>query len=128
MTRTVSEKGTARSAPARRPLATRPRAPRPPGRSWEHPTSRFAHMITRAVRPFQRTPPGALARATLRRYRNFRPITVELARGGAELDGFRLALLSDLHVGFYFSEAEFAELAERVSGWSPDLICLAGDL
>lgn len=109
-------------------MASRPRAPRPPGRSQQHPTSRFSRMITRLVGSLQRTPPGALLRETLRRSRNFQPIKVQLARGGAELNGFRLALLSDLHVGFFFSEAEFVQLAEKVSAWSPDLICLAGDL
>jgi uncharacterized protein len=85
-------------------------------------------MITRAIRPLQRTPPGVLLRETLRRSRNLRPVEVQLARGGAELNGFRLAFLSDLHVGFFFSEAEFVQLADKVSEWTPDLICLAGDL
>jgi predicted MPP superfamily phosphohydrolase len=58
----------------------------------------------------------------------FRKVEVELGRGGTALDGFRIALLSDLHVGFYFSEGEFAELASRVTAQSPDLICLVGDL
>src|SRR6185503_17838780 len=57
-----------------------------------------------------------------------RKVEIELARGGPDLDGFRVALLSDLHVGFFFSGEEFAQLAARVSALSPDLICLVGDL
>ena len=64
----------------------------------------------------------------LHRSRGLREVTVHLARGGPDLNGFRIALLSDLHVGFYFSAAEFAELAGRVSAWSPDIVCLVGDL
>lgn len=115
-------------APLRRPLASRPRAPRPPHRSLEHPLSRFGRLVTRFMRPLQHITPGTLFRETLRRSCDLRPIQIQLSRGGADLDGFRLALLSDLHVGFFFSETEFAELADKVSNWSPDLICLAGDL
>jgi predicted MPP superfamily phosphohydrolase len=80
------------------------------------------------VRPLQNTPPGKKLRQILRRSCVLRTVSIELARGGPDLDGFRLALLSDLHVGFFFSETEFAELAARVSAWSPDVICLIGDL
>jgi len=69
-----------------------------------------------------------MLRQVLRRSCVLRKVTVELARGGPDLDGFRLALLSDLHVGFFFSEAEFAEVARQVSASSPDVICLVGDL
>ena len=117
-----------RVAPVRRPLSQRPRAPHPPHRDHEHPVNRFTRTWTRAIRPLQHTPPGALMQRMLRRACRLRNIEVPLARGGAELHGFRVAFLSDLHVGFFFSEAEFAELAHRVSAWSPDVICLAGDL
>jgi len=40
----------------------------------------------------------------------------------------RIAMLSDLHLGFYFSGVEFLALAQEVSAWSPDLVCLVGDL
>lgn len=124
----VMESPAALRAPVRRPLASRPRASRPPGRNHEHPLSSLGRLITRCVRPLQETPPGKLMRGILRRSRMLRPVQVELARGGPDLDGFRVALLSDLHVGFFFSEAEFVEVAARVSAWSPDLICLVGDL
>jgi uncharacterized protein len=124
----VTESVAAPRAPVRRPLASRPRAPRPPGRSREHPLSSFGHFLTRVVRPLQHTPPGRALRGVLRRSCALRAVTADLARGGPDLDGFRLALLSDLHVGFFFSETEFAELARRVSAWSPDVICLVGDL
>jgi uncharacterized protein len=124
----LTENPAATRAPVRRPLASRPRAPRPPGRGREHPLSSFGRFLTRLVRPLQHTSPGQMLQGILRRSCDLRPIEVELARGGPDLDGFRLAFLSDLHVGFFFSDTEFAELAAQVSSWSPDLICLAGDL
>lgn len=114
--------------PLRRPLASRPRAPRPRGRSLEKPLGTIGRVLTRVVRPLQNTGPGKLLRQSLRRKCALREVTVHLARGGPDLNGFRLALLSDLHVGFFFSETEFAELAQRVSAWSPDVVCLVGDL
>lgn len=123
-----TENPVATRAPARRPLASRPRAPHPPGRGRQHPLSSLGRFVTRLVRPLQHTPSGRTLRRILRRSCDLRPIEVELARGGPDLDGFRLAFLSDLHVGFFFSDTEFAELAAQISAWSPDLICLGGDL
>lgn len=90
--------------------------------------SRLAHLFTRVVRPAQHTPPGRLLQKALRRSCGFRSVEIPVLRGGMDLDGFRVVLLSDLHIGFFFSELEFVDLAERVSAWSPDLICLVGDL
>ncbi len=115
-------------APSRRPLDGRPRVPRPPGRSAERPVGRLGLHLTRFVTPIERTPPGRWIRSALRRACRMREMPIELARGRPELDGLRIAMLSDLHVGFFFSAEEFAALAERVSAWSPDLICLVGDL
>lgn len=124
----LKENPAAWRAPVRRPVALRPRAPRPPGRGADHPLSSFGRFVTRLVRPLQHTPPGKAMQRLLRRSCDLRDIEIQLGRGGADLDGFRVALLSDLHVGFFFSEAELADLARRVSAWSPDLICLVGDL
>jgi hypothetical protein len=120
----LKENPAAWRAPVRRPVALRPRAPRPPGRGADHPLSSFGRFVTRLVRPLQHTPPGKAMQRLLRRSCDLRDIEIQLGRGGADLDGFRVALLSDLHVGFFFSEAELADLARRVSAWSPDLICL----
>jgi predicted MPP superfamily phosphohydrolase len=88
----------------------------------------LGRILTRAIRPLQHTISGKLLRESLRRTCALREVTVHLARGGRDLNGFRLALLSDLHVGFFFSETEFAELSRQVSAWSPDVVCLVGDL
>lgn len=46
----------------------------------------------------------------------------------AELEGMRVALLSDLHLGTRFDGPWMARLAARVSEQKPQLILLAGDL
>src|SRR4030095_5471562 len=56
----------AAGAPTRRPLASRPRARRPAGRSHDHPLSTLGRFITRIIRPFQHTPPGAMLQGLLR--------------------------------------------------------------
>jgi uncharacterized protein len=115
-------------APERRPLTRRPRAPRPPGRSNEQPVGRLGRRLTRAVSLLTDTPVGRWLRRRLRSSCLLRPVAIQLGRGGRELDGLRIAVLSDLHVGFFFDSDEFAALAAQVSMWEPDVICLVGDL
>jgi hypothetical protein len=74
---------------------------------------------------------GPLKRAIagrLERDRRLTRPTVELARGGGELDGLRLAFLSDVHAGNYFAEDDWLRVCEAVARESPDLVCLGGDL
>lgn len=44
-----------------------------------------------------------------------------------ELEGFRVAQLSDVHVGSLFGEADLARLVARVSALEVDLVALTGD-
>jgi uncharacterized protein len=46
----------------------------------------------------------------------------------ADLDGFRIVQLSDLHIGSYLDLAELADHVERVNALEPDLVCLTGDI
>ncbi|MDR1387553.1 MAG: metallophosphoesterase [Propionibacteriaceae bacterium] len=46
----------------------------------------------------------------------------------ASFDGFRLALISDIHLGLSVSGQDLAQLVERVNQAEPDLVVLAGDL
>lgn len=46
----------------------------------------------------------------------------------ADLDGFEIALLSDLHIGSpYYGLAKLEEVVSRVNASAPDLVLLAGD-
>lgn len=51
----------------------------------------------------------------------------EIAGLGEEFDGYRIALLSDLHISASRGREWTEELASRVNGLEPDLILLAGD-
>ena len=124
----ILEKDLSTGAPIRRPLASRPRAPHPSDRDKHHVRSPLTVALTELIRPFQTTPIGKAFRSSLRKSCALRPVEINLSRGNADLDGMRIAMISDLHLGFYFSDAEFQALGREVSAWSPDLVCLVGDL
>ena len=45
----------------------------------------------------------------------------------SELEGVRIALLSDLHVGLFTRTARLAKISQAVNGLDPDLVLVAGD-
>lgn len=55
-------------------------------------------------------------------------VEVELARWPRALDGFRIAQISDLHIGPILGRDFAAHLVERVNGLGADLIAVTGDL
>ena len=63
----------------------------------------------------------------------FRPpeltrVSLTLARWPRALDGFRIAQISDLHIGPILGRAFAATLTERANGARPDLTVITGDL
>lgn len=46
----------------------------------------------------------------------------------ASFDGFRIAQLSDIHLGGYMNEELLARLVERTNSLGADMICLTGDI
>jgi predicted MPP superfamily phosphohydrolase len=67
--------------------------------------------------------------ATFRR-RRVRVVHVDIPVHGLSpsLDGYRIAQLSDLHIGNFDSRKRGLEWARRVNGLEPDLIVVTGDL
>ncbi|MEM7263751.1 MAG: metallophosphoesterase [Planctomycetota bacterium] len=55
-------------------------------------------------------------------------LEVELSELPPQLDGFRLAFISDVHAGSYLHQPELDQIVERVAAWRPDLVALGGDL
>lgn len=55
-------------------------------------------------------------------------LTVPLERLPAELEGLRIAHLTDLHMSGRLSLGYFEEIAKSVNAWRPDLVLLTGDL
>lgn len=47
---------------------------------------------------------------------------------GSGLDGYRIAQLSDVHLGYYLTVDDFQELLERVAKAGADALCLTGDI
>ncbi|MBK8479914.1 MAG: metallophosphoesterase [Proteobacteria bacterium] len=57
-----------------------------------------------------------------------RRVEVPLAGLPAALDGFRIVLLTDLHIGWSLRRAWLEEVVARVNALAPDLIAITGDL
>lgn len=56
------------------------------------------------------------------------PLTVTLPTLPSELEGLRIALICDTHIGPHSSRAHLARVAAAVRASNPDLIAVAGDL
>jgi hypothetical protein len=57
-----------------------------------------------------------------------RRIEIALARWPAALDGFRIAQISDIHIGPVLGRGFAQALTERVNALAPDLVAVTGDL
>ena len=57
-----------------------------------------------------------------------RRVEIALARWPAALDGFRIAQISDVHIGPVLGRAFAEQLVERANALAPDLIAVTGDL
>jgi len=55
-------------------------------------------------------------------------VEIALARWPKALDGFRIAQISDIHIGPLRDRRFSRHLTERVNALAPDLICVTGDL
>ena len=63
-----------------------------------------------------------------RRFVRVRQVTVKIADLPAELEGYRIAQLSDLHVGSFDPKARALEWVALSNGLAPDLAVVTGDL
>jgi hypothetical protein len=117
-----------RAAPAEgvpTPLAP---APPPAARTGETATRRQFLGALSAATPALLTGAGvAYSRGQLREFR-VRPLGVALPGLPPELDGLRIALVSDLHVGTFTSGRTVKRVVEETSRLDADLVLLPGDL
>lgn len=91
-------------------------------------TMRIGHALAHVGRFVYRGTVRDVISDTLHRARVVTRTRIELARGHRDLDGLRLAFLSDVHAGNYLDEADFLAVCEVVAREAPDLVCLGGDL
>ncbi len=105
-----------------------PVTPPPEARTGEEATRRqFLGTLT-TVTPALLTGAGVVfSRTQLREFR-VRPIGVALPGLPPELDGLRIALVSDLHVGTFTSGRVVKRVVEETSRLDADLVLLPGDL
>lgn len=98
-------------------LARRGTAPWP--RFWRRPTlAAIAAFITATLAGIY----GALVPLDVR------TIDVTFDELPPALDGYRVALLSDLHVGMFTRESRLRTIVQRVNEAAPDMVVIAGDL
>jgi predicted MPP superfamily phosphohydrolase len=71
---------------------------------------------------------GGVALASALRRPSVRRVELALARWPAALDGFRIAQLSDLHIGSLLGARFATQVVELVNAHEPDLIAVTGDL
>lgn len=57
-----------------------------------------------------------------------RRYTVRIGREQEGTDSLRIALLSDIHLGYVIEEDHLAKVVEAVNELKPDIICIAGDV
>jgi len=54
-------------------------------------------------------------------------VPVPLKQLPRAFSGFRIALLSDIHLGFFYGPKDLSVIVEVINGLGPDVICIAGD-
>jgi len=96
--------------------------------SWPQLSLALAHVLGACARVLYRGQVRRGLSSWLERHREVTHTPIALARGGAGLDGLRIAFLSDVHAGNFLDEDDFLTLCARVQREAPDLICLGGDL
>lgn len=53
--------------------------------------------------------------------------TIEIGRLGGRFDGYRIAQISDIHMGSGMNRARLTRIVQRVNALAPDLIAVTGD-
>jgi predicted MPP superfamily phosphohydrolase len=110
------------------PAPLPPAPPAPAGLTGEKATRRQFLGALSTVTPVLLTGAGvAYSRRQLREFR-VRPLDVALPGLPSELDGLRIALVSDLHVGTFTHGRTVKRVVEETSRLDADLVLMPGDL
>lgn len=104
----------------------RPRGERPAGLARLR--RLVGRTVTRTFEALRGVPPGGMLHRRLLAGLELTGPELHLARGHADLDGLRIAFVSDVHAGFFQTAADLGALARRIAREAPDLLLLGGDL
>lgn len=70
---------------------------------------------------------GIYSSAVERRWLDIRRVNISLSRLPRRFSGFKIALISDIHLGFYYGAENFSGLVNIINRMAPDAVCFAGD-
>lgn len=87
-----------------------------------------AQLLARINEALDWLPPGRWLHRRVQRALQFPELRFDLVRGGAGLDGLRIAFLSDIHAGSFLDADDLCRICERVAAAEPDLVLFGGDL
>lgn len=104
------------------------RASRGPRRRWQRAWGVVSRALSRVGRRVYAGEARERFRAHVDAGREPSEVPIRLNGAAAGLRGLRLALVSDLHVGFFFDADDLAAMVERVAAARPDAVLLCGDL
>ena len=107
-----------------------PKAPRPIGllTGKRTPLRRFfARSCATLNRTLDLLPFGRLLHARIRRALQMPELELPFD-GAPQLDGLRIAFVSDVHAGSFMNEKDLCEIFARIAAAEPDLVLFGGDL
>jgi uncharacterized protein len=63
-----------------------------------------------------------------RHWLDVRQVNAAIPQLPASFTGFKIALFSDIHLGFFYQPKQLARLIRRINRLRPDIVCFTGDL
>jgi predicted MPP superfamily phosphohydrolase len=87
-----------------------------------------SHALAAVNRVLDRLPVGRTLHRRIQHALAVSELPFGCARGGAGLDGLRIAFLTDLHAGSFMDASDLCRVMERVAAADPHLVLFGGDL
>jgi predicted MPP superfamily phosphohydrolase len=87
-----------------------------------------SHALAALNRLLDRLPVGRTLHRRIQHALAVSELPFACARGGAGLDGLRIAFLTDLHAGSFMDASDLCRVMERVAAAEPHLVLFGGDL
>ena len=95
--------------------------PSPPGGS-------SSHVRSRRALPPSPSGPSARARTACSNGPTLKRVTVPLTKLPRAAHGYRIAVVSDIHLGAVLGRGHAQRIVDTINGAQPDLIAIVGDM